>query len=255
MIMRDVTIVHASISENGTINGKPGDQTRGEVCKRPLYDRGWNWILRPVDFLTATDLALMAEQAADNDMIGYGQADRLSLWEYLYENDLSYLDEVDKPVNCDCSSLVAAIVNLAGVKVPPDIWTGVERDQLVKTGKFTSLEYTDKTPLLVGDILLASGHTAIVVEVGKSDDTVEFADIFNGEIYGWYYPDTVVNVRTGPGTDRKILRTVDRTDALRNYGYVSIDKRGVVWYLIIDSKNRTGWVSSNVVSKESDGEE
>lgn len=248
-------IVHASISENGTINGKPGDQTGGEVCKRDLYARGWRWILRPTNIFVASDLAILAEQAANNVMIGYGQADRLSLWEYVYENDLSYLEEVDKPVNCDCSSLVAAIVNLAGVKVPPDIWTGNERDQLVKTGQFTSMEYTDKTPLLVGDILLASGHTAIVVEVPKSDDTVEFADIFNGEICGTYWPDTAVNVRTGPGTDRKILRTVGRTDALRNYGYMSIDRRGVVWILIMDSKNRIGWVSCNVVSREKDGEE
>lgn len=253
--MATVKIVHASISENGTINGQPGDQTRGEVCTRDLYARGWRWILRPTNILVASDLAIQAEQAADNDNIGYGQADRLSLWEYVYENGLCYLEDVDKPVNCDCSSLIAVLVNLAGVEVPPTMWTGIERDQLVKTGQFNSIEYTDKTPLLVGDILLASGHTAIVVEVGKSDDTVEFADIFNGEIYGWYYPDTVVNVRTGPGTDRKILRTVDRTDALRNYGYMSIDKRGVVWLLIIDSKNRTGWVSSNVVSKESDGKE
>jgi hypothetical protein len=248
-------IVHASISENGTINGRPGDQTRGEVCKRDLYARGWRWILRPVDYLTATDITVLAEQAADNENIGYGQADRLSLWEHVTENDIAFLDEVDEPVNCDCSSLVAVIVNLAGIKVPPDMWTGVERDQLVKTGKFTSLEYTDKTPLLVGDILLASGHTAIVVEVDKSDDTVEFADIFNGEICGTYWPDTTVNVRTGPGTDRKILRTVGRSDALRNYGYMSIDRRGVVWILIMDSKNRIGWVSCNVVSREKNGEE
>ena len=52
-----------------------------------MYDRGWKWILRPVDYLTATYITVQAKQAADNDNIGYGQADRLSLWEYITEND------------------------------------------------------------------------------------------------------------------------------------------------------------------------
>lgn len=34
-----VLIGHASISENGTINGKKGDQTGKEVCVRNFYSK------------------------------------------------------------------------------------------------------------------------------------------------------------------------------------------------------------------------
>ena len=253
--MANVKIVHASISENGTINGQPGDQTRGEVCRRDMYQRGWKWILRPDSMLLAADIALQAGYAADNDNIGYGQADRLSLNDYIEENDVAFMDEVDAPVNCDCSSLVAAILRLEGLPVPEDMWTGNERDSLMKTGVFDSLPYTDKTPLLVGDILLATGHTAIVVEVKSEKPSVEVADRFNPEFSGIYYPDTLINVRSGPGTDRPVMGQLVRSAPLRNYGYCSIDGRGVVWLLVRLPAGTTGWVSSNVVRKESVNEE
>ena len=39
-----VRIGHASISENGTVNGAKGDQTGREVCIRTFYSRPWDYV-------------------------------------------------------------------------------------------------------------------------------------------------------------------------------------------------------------------
>lgn len=50
MMVDNYNIVHASISETGSITGKPGDQTGREICTRPYYNysRGWDCVLRYV---------------------------------------------------------------------------------------------------------------------------------------------------------------------------------------------------------------
>lgn len=252
--MATIKIVHASISENGTINGRPGDQTGGEVCERDFYERGWKWVLRPNTALLAADLVTQARMAADNDNIGYGQADRLTLYHYIADYAIVYLSDVDEPVNCDCSSLIAVLCNLAGVNVPPDMWTGNEVDMLVRTKNFASYRYEDGFRLLAGDILLAVGHTAIVTSVSGSP-VADFADQFDPDYAGIYLPDTLVNIRTGAGTDKPIITEAGRSDRLRNYGYFSLDWRGVVWYLVMLPDNRIGWVSSRVVTKEDSGKD
>ena len=46
MYCGDGKIVHASISENGTIHGSPGDQTGKEFCIRSYYNKPWTNVLR-----------------------------------------------------------------------------------------------------------------------------------------------------------------------------------------------------------------
>ena len=46
MYCGDGKIVHASISENGTIHGSPGDQTGKEFCIRSYYNKPWTHVLR-----------------------------------------------------------------------------------------------------------------------------------------------------------------------------------------------------------------
>lgn len=48
LAVNDHELVHARISENGTIDGKPGDQTGTEICVTPMYipDYGWDYQLR-----------------------------------------------------------------------------------------------------------------------------------------------------------------------------------------------------------------
>ena len=46
MYCGDGKIVHASISENNTIHGSPGDQTGKEFCIRSYYNKPWTHVLR-----------------------------------------------------------------------------------------------------------------------------------------------------------------------------------------------------------------
>lgn len=48
LYLGDEKIVHASISENGTISGKAGDQTGKEICIRSYYNYPWEYCLRYV---------------------------------------------------------------------------------------------------------------------------------------------------------------------------------------------------------------
>lgn len=245
-----IEVVHASISENGTINGRPGDQTGGEVCKRALYDRDWTHVCRPTDSFVAMEIIKQAKQAAINDDIGYSQADRYSLSDYVSDYELDNLSEVNEPVNCDCSSLVSTIVNMAGVHVSRAMWTGNEVELLRGTGRFRILDYAG-AKLLAGDILVAKGHTAIVVTVNSEGPApaplVEFAEEFDPIYAGLYRTNGLVNLRSGPGTDRRILRVLDHRDELYNYGYYTIDDRGVIWYLVRIDSDVIGFVSSLVV--------
>ena len=55
-----VLIGHASISENGTINGKKGDQTGKEVCVRNFYSKP----SKPWDFMAIHPDANVREKHA-----------------------------------------------------------------------------------------------------------------------------------------------------------------------------------------------
>lgn len=253
-----IEIVHASISENGTVNGKPGDQTGAEVCRRELYDRGWKKVARCKYSSLAIEMARQAVQAAENDLIGYSQGDRYSLIDYLEWEDLSDIEKVDEKCNCDCSSLITAILTVCDIPVNREMWTGSEANDLRETGFFDLLDY-DGAHLLAGDILIAQGHTAIVVYAGEPltdtedpeyNPVAEFADLFSPDVAGVYYPNDWCNLRTGPGLDREVMSYGDRLLTLQCYGYYSLDKRGVVWLLVKNLRtNRVCWVSSNVVTK------
>ncbi len=68
-----IMIGHASISENNTVNGEPGDQTGGEVCIRTWYDKGWTSMAIHPDPDVRERHAQAVEDACKNDNIGYSQ--------------------------------------------------------------------------------------------------------------------------------------------------------------------------------------
>lgn len=257
--MARIMIAHASISENGTVNGTPGDQTGGEVCVRPLYDRGWYCILRPNSALLALDIATWARRIAGNDNVGYSQEDRYSLYDNLLElyGDIELLP----PCNCDCSSLVMAILRSLGLDVSRYMTTRSERSELIRSGRFEYLAYSKEAKLLAGDILLADGHTAIVCEVipdpePVEDPMVEFADEYDGHLAGSYVTLLTCNLRYGPYLMAGIQDVLQAGTVVRNYGYYSTDKRGVDWLLVQlpDRPSVTGFVSSNVIAAVPKGE-
>ena len=110
------------------------------------------------------------EQACANNKIGYDQSQRTTL--YTQAKACGWdLSKITTACETDCSALVAVCVNAAGITVSKDIYTGNEKAALVNTGKFTVLTgskyISSSTYLKRGDILLASGHTAIVLSNGS----------------------------------------------------------------------------------------
>lgn len=160
-----VYIGNARISEHGTVNGTKGDQTGKEVMIQTWSSGGtWQYVFRPKSEAVARKIADAMVQACNNNNIGYSQADRLSLYNLAKANGWK-ISKVGK-CNCDCSSLVAVCCNAAGIPVAATMYTGNEKALLQGTGKFTTYTSTAYTKaannLRAGDILLRSGHTAIV---------------------------------------------------------------------------------------------
>ena len=170
-----VKIGHASIDENNKAQGgNAGDQTKKEVCIRTWYNKPWTSVIRPKDNSVAEKIAIAMEQACANDKIGYDQNQRTTL--YTQAKAVNWdLSKITTACECDCSSLVAVCVNAAGIPVSKDIYTGNELSSLKSTGKFdvytTSQYIGNDTYLKRGDILLGSGHTAIVLSDGTSSST------------------------------------------------------------------------------------
>lgn len=166
-----VKIGHASIDENGRASGgSAGDQTGREVCTRDWYNKPWIYVIRPNDASVAEKIAIAMEQACANNKIGYDQSQRTTLYTQAKACNWD-LSNITTSCETDCSALVAVCVNAAGVTVSKDIYTGNEKAALVNTGKFTVLTgskyISSSTYLKRGDILLASGHTAIVLSNGS----------------------------------------------------------------------------------------
>ena len=159
--------------ENGKYSGgKSGDQTGGEWEIREWYNRGWNFVLRHPDPRVRAEIALLAERAAKNNLIGYDQGQRYTFWRKL---KMSNYDPAQITVACetDCSAGVLAIVKSVGYRlnldklkaIDPDGYTGNMRPMLNNAGfeVLTASKYlTSDAYLLAGDILLYEGHhTAI----------------------------------------------------------------------------------------------
>lgn len=158
--------------------GQAGDQTSREWYIRPWWNDNWNVVLRHPDAKTRNLIADMAIKAAQNNLIGYDQNERLTFWNHL---KASNYDPAQITVKCeaDCSSGVAAIVKGAGYRlgnkamqnVNASITTWNERNALKAAGfqVLTDSKYlTSDAYLLAGDILLnESRHTAINVTNGS----------------------------------------------------------------------------------------
>ena len=167
-----VKIGHAYSDENkSSYGGKAGDQTGNEVTVRNWYNRskGWSAVFRPKNSETAEKIAVAMEQACSNNKIGYDQNQRTTLYDRAREKKWD-LSKIDSKCECDCSSLVAVCVNAAGIPVSRDMYTGNQKTVLEATGGFevlTDSKYLSYDKYLKrGDILLGTGHTAIVLTDG-----------------------------------------------------------------------------------------
>lgn len=274
-----VRIGHASISENGNAGwdgkAKAGDQTGKEVCTRDWYNKPWTAVIRPNDATAAEKIAKAAEQGAANNNIGYDQSQRTTL--YTQAKACGWdLSKIKTACETDCSAFVAVCVNAAGIAVSKDIYTGNELSALKNTGKFTvytSSAYVGSSDQLKrGDILLGSGHTAIVLSNGSKVGGAsqpstpapaapaapatkvtakDYAEKKDSKLAGTYQATTDCHLRTGAGTDKASLFIIPSGTKVKNYGYYSTVS-GTKWlYIQFTLKNvtYTGFTSEKCLKK------
>ena len=168
-----VKIGHASMDERGkAAGGTAGDQTGREVCVRDWYSGGWHTVLRPKRAELAEKSARACEAACRNPNIGYDQAGRNSLYAAAKEAGFD-LSKIDKPCECDCSSLMHVCIIAGGARMAygaNGTTTSIMVREILNTGdyeKLTDSEYlTTERHLRRGDILVKKGHTAMVLENG-----------------------------------------------------------------------------------------
>ena len=181
-----VIIGHASIDERGKANsGAAGDQTGKEVYTRTWYSKPWHTVFRPKSPEIAEKIAKAMEQACANNNIGYDQYQRTTLFELAQDKNWD-ISKVAKKCETDCSALVSVCCNAAGIKVSKDMYTGNEKSVLTGTGKFTiytASKYVNSSDyLLRGDVLLGTGHTAVVLSDGaKAKPAIEYFKKYTGD--------------------------------------------------------------------------
>lgn len=173
--MSTVYVGSARSDENGkAYSGKAGDQKSGkEVSTQAwyLHSKGWR-VFRAVDPGVARMIGLCMEEACTNNLIGYDQWQRHTL--YAQAEKVGFrVQDVKVACETDCSALVRVCLAFAGIfGIPESFRTGNMPEYLLKTGAFVELKeskYTTKPDYLgYGDILVtkSSGHTVVVISDG-----------------------------------------------------------------------------------------
>lgn len=233
-----VYIGNAVWDEHGKASGgELGDQTGKELRIQPWYlnKKGWR-VFRPKSYEVARKLADDMRAACDNPAIGYNQKQRNTL--YAVADQVGFdCSKVDKPCECDCSSLVRVCLAYAGIKTG-NFNTASEPSVLKKTGAFDEMigpEYTDESGWLkTGDILVTTvkGHTAIVLNNGDHVDTrPPEPDPPEPPTPTKQYVEVVgksVRIRKGDGVFSKTLKIAHKGDK-----YLFIDVAPSGWYHIM----------------------
>lgn len=163
--------IYASLSENGTVDGVKGDQTKNEVKLGKVYDFGQDTVLRFTNPSRATMFVSMCKVFAENDIVGYSQKDRYSLYTELgnrgfgYQRVMNDLANGKFPkCNADCSSFVSAMISLAygrgmGVYTTANIVPSLIRQY---PSSFKKVAYNE-SKLQNGDMPLKESHHIVVV--------------------------------------------------------------------------------------------
>ena len=233
-----IKIGQASRDERGRYSGGlAGDQDGKEVAIREWYNRPWNKVLRPKNSAIAGRIAAAMEKACMNNCIGYDQNQRTTLYSLAKSNGWR-IEDIKTPCETDCSALVAVCVNVAGVRVSGDIYTGNEANALLRTGEFeilTAPKYLLSDEYLRrGDILLYEfHHTAIALQDGRRAEEnrptqVEYPLGWNKNEAGqWWYADTPNSYISG-----KWAFIDDRWYVFDQKGYMIKGwfKQGADWY-------------------------
>lgn len=260
-----VLIGHASISENKTVNGEPGDQTGGEVCVRSWYDKGWTAMAIHPDANVREKHAKAVEQACANDNIGYSQygdynRNTLNKEAKKVNYDLSKVGKC----NCDCSSLqnVAAVASGAdGASYGSNGWTTANMEDALEKAGYKIVK--DKTYLksssycVRGAIYITNGHTLCGLSNGSnykktlekanasSSSASSTASSSSGKSVNYKVKINTpsgVKLRSGAGTE------YSRVSAIPNGEIVTITKESGDWgYTSYGGKK--GWICLDYTKK------
>ena len=246
-----VKIGHARSDENNKAKGgKAGDQTDRELVIQDWYNREWSAVFRAKDAKVAEKIAKAMEQACANNNIGYDQGQRITLFENAKKYNFN-ITKITEKCECDCSSLVSVCVNAAGISVSRDMYTGNQKKVLSSTGKFdifTDTKYLTKADNLKrGDILLATGHTAVVLFSEDNSQTLEVAKQFSKEFANTYTVTAEkLNIRCGAGVTKEIITTIPKNTQVKCYGYYTevLDTHWLYVQFLHKGKQFTGYASA-----------
>jgi len=246
-------IANSGSDEHGKYSGgSAGDQTGKEWRIISWYNRPWNCVLRHPDAKVRDLIATLAEQGANNNLIGYDQNERWTFWNQLKKVGY-YPINIKTKCEADCSAGVISIVWAVGyllglyrLKELDATYTGNMRQGFKDAGFIVLREskfLTSDSWLMRGDVLLNDAHhTAINLTTGKNV-IVEDDDMTEAEVIK-----IVKNVLAGYGTEPSAWAvdedTINKAKALgitvdgeRPQGYA---KREEVFQMLIRMAERLG---------------
>lgn len=146
--------------------GKAGDQTGTEWYIRSWYNHNWKCVIRfPAN--VREQLALNAEKAAKNNLIGYDQSERLTYYNHLKASNWD-ASKITIACEADCSAGVSANIIAAGYKLGIDKLKNFNKSNTTSTLRsacktvgatiLTDSKYlTSDAYLLRGDLILKDG--------------------------------------------------------------------------------------------------
>ena len=246
-------IANSGYDEHGKYSGgTAGDQTGKEWRIIPYYNRPWNCVLRHPDTSVRELIAQLAEEGANNDLIGYDQYERWTFWNQL--KTVGYHPKnIKTKCEADCSagviSIVWAVGHLLGLyrlKELDATYTGNMRQGFKDAGFIVLQEskfLTSDSWLMRGDVLLNDAHhTAINLTTGKNviveDDDMTEAEVikivknvlagYNTEPSKWAVDEDTINKAKALGIT---------VDGQRPQGYA---KREEVFQMLIRMAERLG---------------
>lgn len=236
-----VKIGHASIDENGKIQGKtPGDQTSKEICTRAFYNMGANVYLEPLDDALAEAAANIMEQICADPDFGYSQPNRWKGYNSIINNGRKIAGAGG---DFDCSSLVLSCYILAGLSIAASGYTGNMKGILNGTGKFKV--YTDDahtksdTYAKRGGIWIKEGsHTFMALEDGSkasggssggSGEAKKENKAYVGKGIGTATAKTNMHVRAGSGTGHSSIGGVTKGASVEVLEILSNGWLKIVW--------------------------
>lgn len=176
-----IRIGHAVSSENGTIKGTAGDQTKREVRIDNYSDSGWEFLLRCKDRQKAEVMAKACEAGCGNNKIGYDQNQRNTLRTQAKSVNWN-LAKITTACECDCSSFMTVCAEAAGINVPYSSGnaptTRTMRNAFKSTGMFDVYEPTVKKQR--GDILVKAGSHTVMVLDNEVEESVKYFKKYTG---------------------------------------------------------------------------